>query len=342
VGQGLGVRHQGPGRVGDEDLMRRALGHPLEPRCGVGGVADRRVLDAALGADLPGHHVAAVDPDSHVEAVSEARLAHPGVESREPLAEHLSGRRDGAIGVVWLLDRRPEDGHDPVPHIGDQGPAVVHDRVAHLREVVVEDVDHLVRRQALGEGGEAAQVAEHHRPLAPHPAQPQILVGALEHFVDDGLGNEPGEGVAHLLALVGGDQRDHDEGADRRDQERQKGVSDAEYPAAVERELHRDDEGDRQGQRGPEGEQRPQAHRRYRAHQTEERDQGEVEPAGNRLQREAVLDGPDRVRLDFDAGHFFGAAGRRRVVILQRGRGGADDDDLAAEGARRGFAQEHV
>ena len=109
--------------------------------------------------------------------------------------------------MVGLLDRGAEHGHDPVAHVGDQRAAVVHDRVAHLREVVVEHLDHLVRRQRLGEAGEAAQVAEQHRALAPHAAQPQVVVGALEHLVDDRLGDEAGEGVAHPLALEGGRAR---------------------------------------------------------------------------------------------------------------------------------------
>ena len=67
---------------------------------------------------------------------------------------------------------------------------MVHDRVAHLRQVVVEDVDHQVRGERLGEAGEAAQVAEQDRALAPHAGQPQVLVGALEDVVDDVSGTK--------------------------------------------------------------------------------------------------------------------------------------------------------
>ncbi len=72
------------------------------------------------------------------------------VEARQSQLEHLACRRDRPVGVVGLLERGAEDGHDPVAHVGDEGAAVVHDRVAHLLQVVVEDVDHRVRRQLLG------------------------------------------------------------------------------------------------------------------------------------------------------------------------------------------------
>src|SRR5829696_9730237 len=113
------VREGGAGRLGDEELMRRALGHPLEPRGRVGGVADRGVLDPPLGADLPGHDAAAVDADADLEAFAEPPGADPLVESGQAHGEHLLGGGDRTAGVVGLLDRRSEDGHDAVAHVGD-------------------------------------------------------------------------------------------------------------------------------------------------------------------------------------------------------------------------------
>ena len=109
--------------------------------------------------------------------------------------------------MVLLLDRGAEDGHDPVPHVGDQGAAVVEDRVAHLLQVAVEDVDHPVGLEQLRERGEAAQVAEEDGALAAHAAETQVgVVDPLEDFVDDRFGHEAGEGDVDALALEGGHQ----------------------------------------------------------------------------------------------------------------------------------------
>src|SRR6187399_1506158 len=50
-GEAPAIGHPIPGRIGDEDLVRGAFGHPLEPRRGVGRVADGGVFDPPLGAD---------------------------------------------------------------------------------------------------------------------------------------------------------------------------------------------------------------------------------------------------------------------------------------------------
>ncbi len=77
-------------------------------------------------------------------------LGHPLVEARQAHVEHLARRGECAVGVVVLLERRAEDGHDPVAHVGDEGAAVVHDRVAHLLQVVVQHLDHPIGVQRLG------------------------------------------------------------------------------------------------------------------------------------------------------------------------------------------------
>ena len=50
-----------------EQHVPAALGHALQPRGRVRRVADRRVLDALLGADVAGHHRAAVQAHAHRE-----------------------------------------------------------------------------------------------------------------------------------------------------------------------------------------------------------------------------------------------------------------------------------
>ncbi len=121
--------------VGDEQHVAAALGHALEARRGVGGVAEGGVLDALLGADVAGHHRAAVDADAHHESVVVAVLCDPRVECVEARVDHLGGGGERTIGVVGLLERRAEHGHDAVAHVGDQRAAGAEDRLGHLVEI---------------------------------------------------------------------------------------------------------------------------------------------------------------------------------------------------------------
>ena len=91
-----------------------------------------------------------VEADAHLEAVVQVALAQPLVEALEPV-EHVARGGERAVGVVGLLERRAEDGHDAVAHVGHERAAVVEDRLAHLGQVAVERVDDLGRLERLGE-----------------------------------------------------------------------------------------------------------------------------------------------------------------------------------------------
>ena len=80
---------------------------------------------------------------------------------RQPHLEHLARSGERAVGVVRLRQRRAEDGHQPVAEVRDERAAVREHRVADLAQVAVEQADHLLGVEALGEGREAAQVGEH-------------------------------------------------------------------------------------------------------------------------------------------------------------------------------------
>ena len=94
--------------LGDEQHVPAALGHPLQARGRVGGVADRGVLDALLGADVAGHHRTAVSPTPIAKAVVVALLGQPRVEALQARPDHLARRRHRSIGVIGLLERRSE------------------------------------------------------------------------------------------------------------------------------------------------------------------------------------------------------------------------------------------
>jgi hypothetical protein len=75
----------------------------------------------------------------------------PVVELLQPLQLRARGG-ERAVGVVGHLDRRSEDGHDPVAHVVDERAAVGNDRVVdHRGQVAVEDADHLIGFELLCE-----------------------------------------------------------------------------------------------------------------------------------------------------------------------------------------------
>ena len=210
------------------EMLFRLLGHRLEPGGRVHRVADRRVLEPAVRADVAGHHGAAVQPDAHPEPFAETLRAEPGVELLEPRAEHLAGRRERSVSVIVLLKRSSEDGHDPVAEVGNQRSPVRRDRVAHRFQVTVENFDHSLGFDRLREAGEPPQVRKHHRGLELDAPESKVVVGPRKHVVDDSLRDEAREDVADALPVersqdvvdaLGADRpRDEaDQGIDERD-----------------------------------------------------------------------------------------------------------------------------
>src|SRR4051794_356479 len=186
--------------LGDEELVLGLLAERLQPRGGVGGVADRRVLEAPVRADRARNDRPGVDADAHaLGLVDQVLILQPGVEARQAHIEHLARGGERTLGVVGHMDRRAEHGHDAVALERDEGAAVVEHGVAHLVEPAVEDVDDLAL-QPLGQRREAAQVAEQDRGLDPLAGQPRRSVAAREQFPHHLLGHEPLEGGAHAPA----------------------------------------------------------------------------------------------------------------------------------------------
>ena len=170
---------------------------------------------------------------------------------------------------------------------------MVHDRVAHLREVVVEHVDHLVRAAAV-----SAKVVKPRRslnrtvPSRRTPARRRSSSARSSTSSTTVLGDEAGEGVADPLALVGGDQGRHRERADRREDEGGERIDDGDDPARPRRRAGRGRRRARpRSDRRREGDQRAQPELHDRAEQAEEDDQGDVEisrgptSAGSRSRR---------------------------------------------------------
>ena len=176
-------------------------------------------------------------------------LVEPVVPARQADVEDLVCGGERALGVVLLSDRCAEDGHDPVAGVGDQRAAVVEHGIGDLLEMVVDHVDHDLRREMLRGAREPAQVGEQHGSLDLLGREPQVGVGPLEHLADHGLGDEAREHAPHLLALERGQDDVDAERAHRRERERRERVDERDDPAVVERELrgngerHRRDHG---------------------------------------------------------------------------------------------------
>jgi len=73
------------------------------------------------------------------------------------------------------------------------------DRVDHLAEVLVEQLDDAPRPGGPSERREAADVGEHHRADLATAAEAEVVVGPLEHVVHHVPGDEPREDPAQAL-----------------------------------------------------------------------------------------------------------------------------------------------
>ena len=153
------------GALVDEDLTR--AGRRLQSRRDVHRVADDGVVHAPLGADVAGDDLAGRDADAEVQP-------HPR-QRRDLEAHHLvlhgERRPDGPLGIVGVDHRRTEAGdHAVAEEVGDGAPVEL-DRVAHDRQVAVEQVQRRLGWVLGGERGVAAHVGEQRRDLPPIAAQ---------------------------------------------------------------------------------------------------------------------------------------------------------------------------
>ena len=241
--------------------------------------------------------------------------------SLKPLhpVEHLARGLQRTIGVVLLLQRRAEDGHDAVAHVGHERAAVVEDRLAHLGQVAVQRLDHALRFERLREAGEAAQVAEHDRRLAAHAAEPDA-VSRGQDLVDDRLRDEAREGVAGLGALEG-----HREPVDaRRGQDRQHagdhGVDHGDDRAVVERELGADEhDGERQQADRHDEHEAPDSSAVSGVSTDSATTSSTLSHAGPVRSGKPSMAVCGRDGLDLGPGHQPVARGRGRVPVLQDG-----------------------
>src|SRR3954469_22127730 len=175
--------------LGGDEAPLAPLGQLGQPRGLVDGVADHRVLEAFLGADVARDEPARRHPDP------EGLLADVLVQALAQLARR---RQRAARGVVQL-QRRPEHTQRRVAlELVDPPVMAAHD-VDDDAEEPVEQPEDLLRRALGGQRGRADEVDEEHGRLADLAAE---LDAALERLARDVLADVAAEEVAQALVLA--------------------------------------------------------------------------------------------------------------------------------------------
>jgi hypothetical protein len=187
------ARDERGGVLGQVDAIgRRDLLHARRETHGVplGGV-----IHAEVVPDLPDHHLAGVEP--HPDREADPPLDPELVRVAAELVPHVKGRVAGALRVVLVGDRRPEERHDPVTCVLVHSPfESVHPLGQDLEEAIHDPVP-LLGVELLLELHGALDVGEQDRDLLPLTLEGGL---GLEDLVGEVLG-----GVGARFAL-GGDR----------------------------------------------------------------------------------------------------------------------------------------
>ena len=184
-------------------------GRLLQARGEVGGVTHRGVVHPQVVADLAHDHRAGMQPDSHLQVASALALQLAIVVAQRAL--HRERRVDGAARAVLVGDGGAEQRHHPVPGVLVDGALEAVDLRGDELEAPVDDPVHVLRIELLGHGGEARDVGEEHRDLAPlaleRGARAQDLVREMPGGVGRGGGGRAGIRVGGGVGCDGGPRR---------------------------------------------------------------------------------------------------------------------------------------
>jgi hypothetical protein len=147
---------QGRGRQAN----RPRRGQLLHTRCQMRRLPHRRVVHVQIVADGADHHFPGVEPhpDAQLEAVGAPHrvriLAHGGLHGQRGVT--------GPQGVVFVGQRRPEEGHDAVAqHLVDCALEAVHS-LHHVMQGRVEELLGGLRVEVLDQFGRIFDVGEQH------------------------------------------------------------------------------------------------------------------------------------------------------------------------------------
>ena len=129
---------------------RPGFGERLEPRGGVDRVAERRVLDAAPGAERPDDDRSGVDTDPDAEPLVTERALDLARVPRD-LVDHPERGAHGAFGIVLVGGRRAEQREHAVARQVLHGAAERLHRTDHARDRVVDDELGVLGAEAFGQ-----------------------------------------------------------------------------------------------------------------------------------------------------------------------------------------------
>ena len=149
-------RDQPLGGLRHHDLPR--LRELLHPRRRVRGVAHRRVVHAEVVADGADDHEARVESHAHAELDPAGARQLLAIAGKRRL--HGEGRIRGALRVVLVRDRRPEERHEPVAEELVGCPLVTVDLGEHGLERAVDQRVHVLGIESLGNRGESGDIGE--------------------------------------------------------------------------------------------------------------------------------------------------------------------------------------
>ena len=111
------------------------------------------------------------------------------------LRMHVQRDAQRSLGVVFVCDRCPEEGEQRVACELLDIALIASDEAAESRDDGVDDLEQLLRVEAVGERGEPGDVGEKRRDEAPFLGE---LATRLDQVVGDLFGDEAAEGVGHV------------------------------------------------------------------------------------------------------------------------------------------------
>src|SRR5215472_15510871 len=76
---------------------------------------------------------------------------------------HFQGCLASLGGVAWFFEGRAPEGHNRVSDVLVERTLMIEDETGHIRKILVQEQRQVLCIELLGNGCEAADVAEHHR-----------------------------------------------------------------------------------------------------------------------------------------------------------------------------------
>src|SRR5262249_21158204 len=140
----------------NEDLATISLS--LQALRHIDHIAHHRILHTPLGANIAHDGLAAVDADAQMQRRLPTATAHRVEGSGSTL--DIQGCLDGALRMVYLLQRRAKHGEEPITEEFVEGAVMFEQHVHHEVKVFVENVDDLLRLMPLSEGRKIADICE--------------------------------------------------------------------------------------------------------------------------------------------------------------------------------------